>query len=154
MRTTVLTALTTLGLASTALVAAPVHASDADSADRAVDYALAQRSDSYRTGGDGPRAYDCSGLTWRSYREAGVRIPRVSDDQYRNGGRTVPMSERQAGDLVFWTENGRASGIYHVGLLVDRNQVVEAASPEQDVHKVHLYERDSMMDHVVRPAAH
>ena len=55
--------------------------------DRAILFALQQLGKPYLFGGDGPNAYDCSGLTYTSWAMAGVGIARVANAQYENGGR-------------------------------------------------------------------
>ncbi|MGW2867257.1 C40 family peptidase [Kitasatospora sp. NPDC001225] len=94
----------------------------------AIDYALAQLGKPYVWGGNGPSGYDCSGLVQQAYRRAGISLPRVADDQY---AATTPISAGQLrrGDLVFWSDSGRASGIHHVGIYLGGNKFVEAPRP-------------------------
>lgn len=84
----------------------------------AVRYALAQVGTPYRWGGESPGAgFDCSGLAQAAYAAAGVRIPRVAQDQYEAGPAVPAGSALQPGDLVFF---GPGSGVAtHVGLVVD-----------------------------------
>jgi cell wall-associated NlpC family hydrolase len=88
----------------------------------AVTYALAQRGKPYQWGAEGPDAYDCSGLTWRAWRAAGVAIPRTAADQLaglpRVHGRLRP------GDLVVYRTNGPSRR--HVAMVVGRGRMVEA----------------------------
>lgn len=86
----------------------------------AIKFALAQRGKPYVSGGTGPNAYDCSGLTQAAYRAAGVGIGRTTWDQVKDG---VPVSEAdlQPGDLVFFY-----SGISHVGIYLGNGQIVHA----------------------------
>ncbi|MET8539229.1 C40 family peptidase [Kitasatospora sp. NPDC004799] len=98
------------------------------SKESAIDYALAQLGKPYVWGGNGPSGYDCSGLVQQAYRRAGISLPRVADDQY---AATTPISAGQLrrGDLVFWSDSGRASGIHHVGIYLGGGQFVEAPRP-------------------------
>ncbi|MEV7774418.1 C40 family peptidase [Kitasatospora sp. NPDC086791] len=102
------------------------------SKEAAVDYALAQLGKPYVWGGDGPSGYDCSGLVQQAYRRAGIGLPRVADDQY---AATTPISAGQLrrGDLVFWSDSGRASGIHHVGIYLGGGTFVEAPRPGKTV---------------------
>ena len=94
-------------------------------ANRAVRFAYRQRGKPYRWGGTGPRGYDCSGLVQRSWRAAGVRIPRVTYGQYRI--RThVPRHSLRPGDLVFFRGRG------HVGMFVGRGRFIH--SPHSGSH--------------------
>ncbi|MFD8704433.1 C40 family peptidase [Kitasatospora sp. NPDC059648] len=102
------------------------------STEAAVDYALAQLGKPYVWGGDGPSGYDCSGLVQQAYRRSGISLPRVADDQY---AATTPISAGQLrrGDLVFWSDSGRASGIHHVGMYLGGGTFVEAPRPGRTV---------------------
>ncbi|MFF7994173.1 C40 family peptidase [Kitasatospora xanthocidica] len=102
------------------------------SKEAALDYALAQLGKPYVWGGNGPSGYDCSGLVQQAYRRAGISLPRVADDQY---AATTPISAGQLrrGDLVFWSDSGRASGIHHVGIYLGGGTFVEAPRPGRTV---------------------
>ncbi|MFB6890907.1 C40 family peptidase [Kitasatospora sp. NPDC056327] len=98
----------------------------------AIDYALAQLGKPYVWGGNGPSGYDCSGLVQQAYRRAGISLPRVADDQY---AATTPITAGQLrrGDLLFWSDSGRASGIHHVGIYLGGGKFVEAPRPGKTV---------------------
>ncbi|MFJ9946519.1 C40 family peptidase [Kitasatospora sp. NPDC091207] len=98
----------------------------------AVDYALAQLGKPYVWGGNGPSGYDCSGLVQQAYRRGGISLPRVADDQY---AATTPITAGQLrrGDLLFWSDSGRASGIHHVGIYLGDGTFVEAPRPGKTV---------------------
>ncbi|MEU8512542.1 C40 family peptidase [Kitasatospora sp. NPDC048722] len=102
------------------------------STESAVEYALAQLGKPYVWGGDGPSGYDCSGLVQQAYRRSGISLPRVADDQY---AATTPIDAGQLrrGDLVFWSDSGRASGIHHVGIYLGGGTFVEAPRPGRTV---------------------
>ncbi|MEV7597553.1 C40 family peptidase [Kitasatospora sp. NPDC089797] len=106
--------------------------SSTGSTESAIDYALAQLGKPYVWGGNGPSGYDCSGLVQQAYRRSGISLPRVADDQY---AATTPISAGQLrrGDLVFWSDSGRASGIHHVGIYLGGGKFVEAPRPGKTV---------------------
>lgn len=80
---------------------------------RALSTASAQKGDPYKWGATGPNAFDCSGLTFYSYKQNGRTLPRTAQAQYDKFPHVSP-SHRQKGDLVFI---GTSSGsIYHVGI--------------------------------------
>lgn len=79
----------------------------------------------YASGGNGPGAFDCSGLTVASYREAGITLPRTSFAQYEEGT-AVERDDIQPGDLVFFDSNG--PGASHVGIAVSEDTIVSATS--------------------------
>ena len=108
----------------------------------------------YRWGGVGPRAYDCSGSTLTSWRAAGVELPRTSRDQYQYltpGAVRLPVSERQAGDLVFFSSRpGNPARIYHVAILLDRDHMMTAGRAGLRVVPFHEGLRN-LMPEIVRP---
>ena len=73
-----------------------------------------QKGDPYQYGADGPGAFDCSGLTYFSFRKAGFsNIPRTSDAQARWTDR-IKRKNMRKGDLMFFYDGG---GVYHVGVF-------------------------------------
>jgi peptidoglycan DL-endopeptidase CwlO len=77
----------------------------------------------YAWGSAGPSAFDCSGLMVWAYRQAGVALPRTSQEQ-AYAGRRIPLDQARPGDLVIY--RGDAS---HVGMYVGDGQVVHAPYP-------------------------
>jgi hypothetical protein len=55
----------------------------------------------YVWGATGPDAFDCSGLVQWSFAHAGIRMPRVSQQQWFTGPH-VPYASARPGDLLFW----------------------------------------------------
>lgn len=94
----------------------------------ALVFALRQVGDPYALGGVGPHRWDCSGLVQRAYARAGVRLPRLAADQYR-ATRRIPRGDLRRGDLVFWSSDGRASGVHHVAIYLGGGRYLEAARP-------------------------
>jgi cell wall-associated NlpC family hydrolase len=83
----------------------------------AVQWALAQIGTPYVWGGETPGVgFDCSGLAQAAYAVAGIRLPRVAQDQYDATAKVPPGSPLKPGDLVFF--GGGPSSIDHVGLYV------------------------------------
>jgi cell wall-associated NlpC family hydrolase len=77
----------------------------------------------YRWGGESPATgFDCSGLLQYSFKQLGVDIPRVSQDQFRSGA-PVPKEALQPGDLVFFQRGG---DVHHVGMYVGNGQFLHA----------------------------
>ncbi|MGI8576695.1 MAG: C40 family peptidase [Nocardioidaceae bacterium] len=73
-----------------------------------------QKGDPYRYGAAGPNAFDCSGLTYFSYRSAGLYLPRTAQEQY-NYVRHITKAQVRKGDLVFFKSGGY---VYHVGVFL------------------------------------
>jgi cell wall-associated NlpC family hydrolase len=114
----------------------------------AVRYAKAQLGDRYRYGGNGPNAWDCSGLVKASWRKAGVTLPRVTHAQHRAVKNKVSWSHLRPGDLVFFYNKG------HVGIYSGKGSMIHAPSSGRRVQKVKLgsyYHRQ--FSGAVRPGA-
>jgi cell wall-associated NlpC family hydrolase len=112
-------------IASPAAPAAPVTRRPrpgAARAGRAVAYALAQRGKPYQWGAQGPAAFDCSGLTWASWRAASVSIPRTAAGQL--AGLPRVRGQLRPGDLVVYRSNGPTHR--HVAIVVGQGRMVEA----------------------------
>ncbi|WP_250401114.1 C40 family peptidase [Streptomyces cellostaticus] len=77
----------------------------------------------YVWGASGPSGFDCSGLMQWSYAQAGVHLPRTSQDQ-RHAGRQVPLSQARPGDLVVYRADAS-----HVGMYVGAGRVIHAPHP-------------------------
>ncbi len=107
---------------------------DAHTAEMAalVDYAMDFIGTRYVYGGTTPNGFDCSGFVQYVFRQFGYTLNRVAEDQYNNGV-YVDASELMPGDLVFFSNNGAQSGIYHVGIYIGDNQFVHAANSRRGV---------------------
>jgi peptidoglycan DL-endopeptidase CwlO len=86
----------------------------------AIKYALAQIGDRYVFGAAGMTTWDCSGLTMRAYKAAGVSLPHSSAAQSRLG-KKVSLSALKPGDLLFY---GRP--VSHVGIYLGGGKMVHA----------------------------
>ncbi|MBO3750809.1 bifunctional lytic transglycosylase/C40 family peptidase [Streptosporangiaceae bacterium NEAU-GS5] len=119
-----------------------------------LDYALEQRGKPYRWGGTGPDAFDCSGIVYMAYRNAGLSIPRTTFGQYPFGV-TVQAGQEQAGDLVFFNAGPGTSLQHpgHVGLIVSPGKMVEARCTLCGPIKVSTYrDRENIVGYT-RPLA-
>jgi cell wall-associated NlpC family hydrolase len=90
----------------------------------AIAYAHAQLGVPYRWGDERPGiGFDCSGLTWAAYSEAGITLPRTAQTQYDAGPLLPPGTPPQPGDLVFY---GTPTRVHHVGLVIDATRMIDA----------------------------
>jgi peptidoglycan DL-endopeptidase CwlO len=104
----------------------------------AIAFAEAQLGKPYQLGGAGPNSWDCSGLTLKAYAAANVYIgPHGSTSQYNvlaSENRLVPLSDRQPGDLLFYSDGGSTTATkYHVALYIGNAQMIEAPYPGVNV---------------------
>jgi cell wall-associated NlpC family hydrolase len=104
----------------------------AAAAERAISYAHAQLGKPYLWAGAGLGGFDCSGLTMRAWEQGGVQLTHWSVAQARQTLR-ISYSDLEPGDLIFWSENGAASGTYHVALYIGGGKMIHAPSPGRQV---------------------
>ena len=79
----------------------------------------------YKWGGDSPQTgFDCSGLTWWTYRQLGVDLPRISYEQYEVG-QPVGRRDIRPGDLVFFRLPGNPKNM-HVGIATERGTFIHS----------------------------
>ncbi|WP_200335682.1 C40 family peptidase [Thiocystis violacea] len=77
---------------------------------------------------EGPKAFDCSGLTYYSFGRMNLEIPRVSRDQAKEGVE-VPLDALQYGDLVFFDTGEHFTGtVTHVGVYIGDEKFQHASS--------------------------
>jgi cell wall-associated NlpC family hydrolase len=119
--------------------AAPSHAAAATTRHhvprlnrRALAVARSKIGHPYVFGAEGPRKFDCSGLTHYSYARAGKRIPRIANAQFR-AARRITRQHLRPGDLVFYHRHGRHGTVFHVGMFVSGRMTVAAVDPAEGV---------------------
>jgi len=82
----------------------------------------------YVWGATGPSNYDCSGFTQKIYRDAGIKIPRVSRDQAKVG-KYISYNRLKKGDMVFFDTKKKRTGIVsHVGIYLGKGNFIHASS--------------------------
>ena len=103
---------------------------DDDTVQAIMDEALKYEGWRYVYGGASPTtSFDCSGLTQWTYGKAGINLPRTAQQQY-DVTQHIPLSEAQAGDLVFFHSTYNAgSYITHVGIYLGNNRMFHAGDP-------------------------
>ena len=107
-----------------------VNAVSGELAQKVMNEALKYQGWMYVFGGSNPNtSFDCSGLVQWCYGKAGISLPRVAQDQY-DVTQHIPLSQAQAGDLVFFHSTYNA-GTYvtHVGIYVGNNRMYHAGNP-------------------------
>lgn len=109
----------------------------------------------YRSGGNDYSGIDCSGLLCSVFKEAGMKIPRISWQQAEVFP-DVPKNSYQQGDLVFFiTNNGK--NINHAGIITEiknRDEVIFiSASTSRGVVEDNLFSNywKSKLAKVTRP---
>ncbi|MEU9193379.1 NlpC/P60 family protein [Streptomyces hundungensis] len=74
----------------------------------------------YSYGATGMATFDCSGLTGYAYGQAGVHLPRTSQEQATRGTR-IGRGDLKPGDLVLFFGD-----LHHIGLYAGNNTVLHA----------------------------
>ena len=87
---------------------------------KALEYARRQLGKPYEWGTEGPKTYDCSGLTSEAWAHAGTPIPRTSQEQWAELPR-IDLKDLRPGDLVVYFPEAT-----HVAMYVGKGQVIEA----------------------------
>lgn len=77
----------------------------------------------YRYGSTGPTSYDCSGLVWSVFQDAGFSFERTSARTLWQTSETVEGDDRyKLGTLVFF------NGLAHIGIVADADGFYHASS--------------------------
>ncbi|MBO2448716.1 C40 family peptidase [Actinomadura barringtoniae] len=114
---------------------------------RVLTYARAQLGKPYVWGAVGPDSFDCSGLTSRAYRAAGITIPRIAADQSHASSK-IPRGHEQPGDLAFFAgSDGTFSNPGHVGIVIDpaHHRMIEAACTACGPIRISSYRRGDLV---------
>lgn len=79
----------------------------------------------YWYGKQGPTYFDCSGLVYWCYKEAGITITRDSADNYSKQGFSVSYQDIMPGDVICfdWDQDGRAE---HIGIYIGNDYMIHA----------------------------
>jgi len=112
----------TAGAAAQTRPAAPASGSRGD---RIAEIAQKYLGYRYVWGGDSPQGFDCTGLTWYVYREAGVTIPNHDLQGQLRAGPSVDRSKLLPGDLVFFKDTYQP-GLSHSGIYLGGNRFINA----------------------------
>ncbi|MFC7456916.1 peptidoglycan-binding protein [Brachybacterium sp. GCM10030267] len=95
-----------------------------------INAARSQLGARYTWGGESPSTgFDCSGLVHYAYNSAGIDLPRKTAKGYTFGGKIIPRSQAQPGDLVAFTSNDYG----HMGIYVGNGKIIDASGSRQKV---------------------
>lgn len=94
---------------------------------KAIAYATAQIGKPYVWGAEGPKSFDCSGLTSQAWVAGGQGIPRTSQEQWKQLER-IKVQDMRPGDLIIYHEDAS-----HVGMYIGDGAIVHAPRPGRDV---------------------
>jgi cell wall-associated NlpC family hydrolase len=94
------------------------------------DVAMGMVGTRYRFGGIDPiQGFDCSGLVYYAYAQAGYHVPRTSQELFR-AARKISVGDADRGDLMFFQDQTKLS---HVGIYLGEGLFVHAPASGQNV---------------------
>jgi cell wall-associated NlpC family hydrolase len=94
------------------------------------DVAMGMVGTRYLYGGTDPlEGFDCSGLVYYAYGQAGYDVPRSSREQFR-AARKISVGEADPGDLMFFQDQTKLS---HVGIYLGDGFFVHAPASGKNV---------------------
>lgn len=99
--------------------------------------AVAQVGKPYQYGGNGPDAFDCSGLVRYAYGIGGAKTARTTTELYTTG-RAVSQMEARPGDLFFYALDPSRSGPSHVVFYLGDGEGIHAPSGGGSIRAVKL----------------
>ncbi|MFJ6572313.1 NlpC/P60 family protein [Streptomyces sp. NPDC091292] len=94
---------------------------------KAVAYATKQIGKPYQWGAEGPKTFDCSGLTSQAWAAAGRPIPRTSQEQWRQLP-SVAIEDMRPGDLIIYHDDAS-----HVGMYIGDGAIIHSPRPGRTV---------------------
>lgn len=163
MRRTIIaggTLLIAMPLLATSVTARPVPLARGEIVARA---AISMVGTPYSWGGGGPdgpsygigrgahtKGFDCSGLTEYAWAKVGLRIGPTTYTQWYSGMK-VPRTRVRPGDLAFFETDAALPGPDHVGVVIDRYQMV-AAPFTGAVVRIERLDRKDLIG-IIRPGA-
>lgn len=96
-------------------------------ADKIVRKAWSQMGKKYRVGGASPqKGFDCSGLVWWSYRQCGIKVPRITTGQAK-AGKPVSRKAARPGDIVVFRTGNSPRGL-HTGIYAGNDRFIHSPS--------------------------
>ncbi|MEU8947667.1 NlpC/P60 family protein [Streptomyces sp. NPDC048489] len=108
-------------------VLAEINGKASEQGKKAVKFATGQIGKPYVWGAEGPKSYDCSGLTSQAWLSAGHGIPRTSQEQWKQL-RHVDVKDMRPGDLIIYFDDAS-----HVAMYIGDGAIVHAPRPGRTV---------------------
>ena len=102
----------------------------------------------YVWGAQGPSSFDCSGLVYAAYKDAGLGWPtwgRLNAALYFVATKRVPFNELVPGDLLFYSYKGTVSTIHHMSIYAGDGMMWEAHNKDKDLMFSSIYSVKGLM---------
>ncbi len=108
----------------------------------------------YVWGGTDPeKGLDCSGLVQVVYKNLGIDLPRVSNQQAASGRPVASMAEAQPGDLIAWDRSSRNNGADHIAIYIGDGKMIEAPRTGLDVRIIDVPSTPDMIRRILPDSA-
>lgn len=92
----------------------------------------------YVWGGNNPDiGLDCSSFVQHTFRDLGIKLPRVARDQAKEGTEVPSLAQAKPGDLIVTRGGG------HIGIYLGENKMIHAPRPGESVSIRKLFETDA-----------
>jgi len=102
----------------------------------------------YIWGAQGPNAFDCSGLVYAAYKDAGLGYPewgRLNAALYFVATKRVAFSDLLPGDLLFYSYDGSVQNIHHITIYAGNGMMWEANSRKVGLIYSNMYSIKGLM---------
>ena len=102
----------------------------------------------YIWGAQGPNAFDCSGLVYAAYRNAGLGYPqwgRLNAALYFVATKRVSFNDLVPGDLLFYSYDGSVQNIHHITIYAGNGMMWEANSRKVGLIYSNMYSIRGLM---------
>ena len=102
----------------------------------------------YVWGSEGPTTFDCSGLVYAAYRDAGLGWPnwdRLNSSLYWVSTKRVPLRDLVPGDLLFYSYKGTVNTIHHITIYAGDGMMWEANSKDKGLLYSSIYSVKGLM---------
>lgn len=111
---------------------AGVDAPQLECSNKIVKTAYSQLGKKYSPGNATPKkGFDCSGLVWWSYKQHGIKVPRITTDQARTGMK-IPPKLAMAGDIMVFRVSNSPRGL-HTGIYTGAGKFIHSPSSGKKV---------------------
>lgn len=99
-----------------------------------VDKAANYLGTKYTYGGkNASTGLDCSGLVYKALNDAGVNVPALTAEGYKQMSKSISSTNIKPGDLVFFGANGVAD---HVGIYMGNGQMINAIGTKTQITSI------------------
>lgn len=99
-----------------------------------VDKASNYLGTKYTYGGkDASTGLDCSGLVYKALNDAGVNVPALTAEGYKQMAKSISQANAKPGDLVFFGANGVSD---HVGIYMGNGQMINATGTKTQITNI------------------